>query len=247
MYYLYIDESGDAGDYLDSAKKVIPGSSKFYTLGGIIVEDKNTIYFKNAYDKIIKQYFEGISLPSNFKLHYHPLRQKRFPYDKLKDQDRYRLSEDIFDVIRNLDCSLLSVTLDLKIHCDHYPNPADPTAYTLLLILERFQYFVEEKQSRGKAIFEKFNAKMRKKAEIGLKWLQKIPTFPSPTNLDQLEKKIVYGDPVTEPILQFADFFAYTPWIRRTTNFNADEKWESLKDKYYNLNGSWLKTGHVNV
>ena len=247
MYHLYIDESGDEGDYLDENENVIDGSSRYFTLGGIIVNDSDDQKFVDAYNDIITNYFSGITLPSNFKLHYHPLRNKHSPYDQLKDEDRWKIPNDVFDIIKNLDCHLLSVTIDLDNHCKRYPNPVNPRAYALLLILERFQYFVEEQGSTGRAIYERFNAKMRKKAEMELKWLKKIPTFPTPTNLSRLNKHVESGDPTAQPILNFADFFAYLPYLRRESNGKATKRWDEINFKYYNFNGGWLKTGWVEL
>jgi len=247
MYYLYIDESGDPNDYLDPEGKVITGSSKFFTLGGIIVEENDRIHFENTYSTIMNRYFSNITLPTNFKLHYHPLRNKRPPYDQLQDQDRWRIPEDIFGAILSLNCNLLSVTIDLERHCQYYENPVNATAYALLLMLERFQYFVQENNSTGIAIYERYNAKMRKRIELEQRWLQRIPTFPSPTDLPDLDTTVRNGDPTKEIILQFADFFAYAPWIRQTTNHRATQKWNYIRLKYYNLRGSWLRTGFVEI
>lgn len=69
MYYLYIDESGDSGDYLDESNKIIEGSSKYFTLAGIIVDDTLKIDLDNKINSISDKYFSTISLPKNFKIH----------------------------------------------------------------------------------------------------------------------------------------------------------------------------------
>ena len=247
MYYLFVDESGDPGDYLDSNGVIIPGSSKFFTLGGLIVEDSQRIKFENSYDRIMSSYFNGISLPTNFKLHYSPLKHNKSPYDQLTTAQRANIPRDVFAAISSLDCSVISVTIDLATHCTKYPNPANPVAYSLLLLRERFQYFLEDNNSAGKVIYERFNAKMRKKTELASKWLQGIPTFPNPTRLQNIQPKVAYGNPTSEPILQFADFFVSSVWIRKTTSHQNKSDWESIKHKYYNFNGNWLRTGNVEL
>jgi hypothetical protein len=246
LYYLYIDESGDEGDYLDGNGQIIVGSSRFFTAGGIIVKDTDVQLFENEYNNIITNYFAGITLPPRFKLHYYSLRMNHYPYNQLSNTRRLEIPQKIFDLIRTLDCSLLSVTIDLASHCT-YPRPANPRAYSLLLILERFQYFLEANNSTGKAIYERFNAKMRKKAELELKWLQSIPTFPTPTNLNNIHRKVITGDPTREPILNIADFFASLPYTFRNTFGRIKTDFDYVKPKYYNLYGGWLRTGRVEL
>lgn len=250
MYYLYLDESGDAGDYLNDKLEIISGSSRFFTLAGIIVEDTKITNFKNVYDSIMLKYFKGITLPANFKLHYHELRQtdpKIYPYDQLRDPERWSIPEEIFSIIRSEECWLLSVTIDLERHCRKYEWPVDARAYSLLVILERFQYFLEEKNSTGKAIYEEYNAKLRKRTELELRKLQKYTKFPQFTDLGNIQGKVERGQPSVEIILQFADFFTYLPWIRKTTNYSATSKWNSVMHKYYNLDGVWNKRGYVEI
>ena len=133
MYYLYIDESGDVGDYRDKSDKIIHGSSKYFTLAGIIVEDETRIEFEEEFDRLIYETFDGVDLGSDFKLHYQPLRQKHYPYNQIPDELRWNLSDTIFNWIANGDCWLLSITIDLDKHCK-YKKPADPRAYSLLLL-----------------------------------------------------------------------------------------------------------------
>ncbi|MCA9820868.1 MAG: DUF3800 domain-containing protein [Nitrosarchaeum sp.] len=246
MYYLYIDESGDIGDYRDANDNIIPGSSKYFTLAGIIVNDETRIAFEEELDKLLTETFDGIELPECFKLHYQELRQRYPPYDQIDDVFRWNISDSIFKWIENAECWLLSVTIDLDKHCK-YTKPADPRAYSLLLILERFQYFLQEKADTGIAIYEKFNAKMRKKAEAEQKWLQKIPKFPVPTNLNLLKEKVRNGDPVKEPMLQIADFFAYAPWIKQMSNGQATDRFYQILPKYYNLGERRFLSGIVEL
>lgn len=246
MYSLYIDESGDVGDFIDANGLPIKGSSKYFTLAGIIVDDPARIQFEDEFEKLIAETFDGIQLPHNFKLHYQPMRQKQYPYDQLPDELRWNISDSIFRWIQNADCHLLSVTIDLDKHCQ-YKRPADPRAYALLLLLERFQYFLEDYRDTGIAIYEKFNAKMRKKAEMEQRWLRQIPSFPIPTNLSLLSQKVRNGDPTKEPMLQIADFFAYVPWIKQMSNGQATKRFYQILPQYYNLGTTQFTTGLVEI
>ena len=193
-------------------------------------------------------YFRDVELPSNFKLHYHDLRNKIFPYSSLPNQERRAVANQIFSAIKSIDCSLISVTLNLYYHCYHYSKPVSPRAYTLRLLLERFQYFLEDNNERGDASYERYNSQLRKKVELAQKHLLANDNFPKPTTLSNLSKRVKSGDPLKEPVLQFADFFVYIPWIRSTTNCQALDRWNEIKHKYYNLDHSFLfKRGNLEI
>lgn len=243
MYRLYIDESGNPAPYVDGGGNVIDGRTKYFTLGGIIVDDRTKADFDSKIEELVCRLFHGIDLPDNFKLHYHPLRQKRPPYDQLSDKERLSIPNSIFSWIENSNCRLLSVTVNLRSHYQKYTHPIDPIAYALRVMLERFQYFLEDNDGKGTAIYEKFNAKMRKKAEADLKWLRRNTGFRFYSKLSNVEKPVVNGDPAIEPILQMADFFAYLPWLWHTTGRKAHDRLDRLARKMYNLGGEWNESG----
>jgi len=236
LYYLYIDESGDPADYLDEHGQVVQGSSKFFTLAGIVVEDIESIHFKNGMRQIISRYFKGIQLPANFKLHYHPLRQKKFPYSLLTDNERLSLADDVFNTIINRKCSLISITIDLERHCSKYAYPIHPRHYSLLLILERFEYFLRQNGSRGEAVYERVEPQIEKKMQSAYRKLPSTFNIPNPTRLLKVNPHIKFVTPIQEPILQFSDFVAYAIWIRSESDGNAQNRYKSIESKYYNLN-----------
>ena len=247
MHYLYIDESGDYNDYLDPHYTVIPNRSKFFTLGGIIVDEDGKKTLELYFDYIMSKFFNGIRLPANFKLHYNKLRQCTFPYDKL-NEDKRILTDEIFNQIINIDCKLVSVTIDKEKHCKRYTNPVNPLGYGLYIMLERFQYFLQDHNDEGVVIYERYNSNMRKLVERAQKWLITLAAFPTPINLDKIAKKVINGDPKNEPILQYADFVTYAPWIRSTSEGKCTKRYDRIKHKYYNLDhNSSFKRGNVEI
>ena len=244
-YYLYIDESGDMGKYKDNNSPNIDGTSKFFTLAGIIVDRDEQKNMEDKTNNMIDDYFDRGSLDENFKLHYNPLRNKEPPYDQLSDEKRHHLTEDAFTIIKKSDCVLLSVTINLERHYERYPNLVNPQAYAMLIMLERFQDFLEEKNGEGKAIYERFNRKTRKKVEHAMEGLHVSFRLRHYKELSHIRGHVENGDPKIHPILQLVDFFAYTVWIRRTTDFRKEDRWNTLKHKYFNLDGGLHKAGNV--
>jgi hypothetical protein len=248
LHYLYIDESGDDDDYLDSSGKQIKNRSKFFTLGGIIVDAENQRILENHFSWLMADYFNEIMLPANFKLHYHGLRMKLYPYSLLEDTKRWRLADEVFNGIKSTKCYLVSVTINKELHYNTYRNPINPTGYAMYLMLERFQYFLEDHNDVGFAIYERYNSKMRKMVDRVHRWLKSLGTFPTPTNFGNIIHNVKNGDPKTHPILQHADFFAYVPWRRSESCYKATNRYNEIKHKYFNFcHSTYFKRGNVEI
>lgn len=246
MWYLYIDESGDMGDYPNKNVYLNNKSSKYFTLGGIVVDENTKIDFETKTKALIEKHFGAMELPRNFKLHYHPLRQNVYPYNHLSDEDRWSIPDSIFKCIRESDCKLLAVTLDLEEHCKRYERPPHPMAYTLLVMMDRFHHLLKDVDDSGTVIYEKYNSSLRKKVEGQLKWLMNDPRLSS-LSIYNIKGNVRNGDPKEHPILQMSDFFAYLPWNYYTTNRNASDRLSSLTGNFYNLGGDWSKAGFVKI
>lgn len=215
LFTLFLDESGDDGDYYNILGSPIQGSSKFLTVGGIMVQDKNIQRFESLHKTILEKYFvdKGIELESNFKLHYSSLKRNKKPYNRFNFEEKCELAHDIFEGFQNIDSSLFFCTIDIKNHCDRYTKPVNPKSYALLVCYEKFEMFKDEQSSSGKVVYEEFNH-IRHKVGEDLKTLFSYNTFPNPLNLSNIEKNIISGKPSKYPILQFADFIANCIWSK---------------------------------
>ena len=245
MHFLYIDESGDPGRYLDRNNSVIQNSSKHFTLAGIIIDSQSTAAVNRDIGKLALRYFPQ-PIVDTIKLHYHPLIQNAPPYNSLSGEERLHLADGMFDIICNSPCTLLSVTIDLEDHFSKYMfTPADPKAYAMFLMLERFQDFLASKGSQGTVLYERFNKKERKKVETTMKMLKERLKYRRYVDLNNIVGNIRNGDPLKEPILQLADFFAYATQIKHRTNGEKKYRWDSIKEKYFKLYGARLRRGNV--
>ena len=165
----------------------------------------------------------------------------------LSDVQRVQLADDMFGIIKGSDCRLLSVTINLERHCKRYVWPANPQAYAMLIMLERFQDFLEEWGADGRVVYERFNKRARKKAERTIKELREVLRFRHYKELSNIIGGVENGDPKMFPILQLADFFAYATWIKGTTGNASKDRWSSIKGRYYRLDCGWYKEGNVEI
>ena len=227
MYTLYIDESGNDGPPDDDPH------NQWFTAGGIIVNDADVRRFDTAYEHIIAEHFTNndIALPAGFKLHYHDLRQNLKPYRSLPENDGFDVTNDIFDSIKNIDCYLVSSSADKRM-CVGLSNPFGARTNTLFKCQERFQRFLEEHNALGSVVYERFSYQRRGKI---LRDLQRLRNSSSVTVADRIRSWIMDGDPFTNRVLQFSDFFVYAPYAMRVSDCKRTRRFEEIKYKYYNL------------
>lgn len=217
----------------------------WFTTGGLIVNEQGKKAFEDVHRSIIDRYFDNnkITLPNKFKLHYSALRQKKSPYDKLPDAThRHDIADEIFDAICNIDCTLISVSINKVRHASKYNRPVNVRAYTLLACLERFQFFLEDKQSEGVTYYESFTNSMRRMITSEMNTLQSMTHF-HPT-LGRIKGKIKNGNPRIDVLLQISDFFVYAPHIRAITHNEKQDRWKQIQHKYYRGSG-WKRRGFV--
>jgi len=245
LYNFFIDESGVEGFASNQARRSL--DDDWFTSGGIIVNETSAQAFEQIHNNIIQRFFNnnGITLPRNFRLHYHELRQIQWPYNQLPNQQRWRLADEVFDAITSINCHLISASVNKPNHRNRYDWAVNVRAYSLLLCLERFQYFLEDENEEGQAVYEQFTNNIRRRMTRELIRLQDMPTFPLFTNLDNIRGRITNGDPIVQRVLQFSDFFVYSPHIRLVNNLRTENRWRQVRHKYFNIDGGWNRNGYV--
>jgi len=245
LYRFYIDESG-VDTLVEDPKKRHFGSD-WFTTGGLIVDDENIERFEDAHDSIIRSHFtnRGIKLPDKFKLHYSALRQSKWPYNELSDTERHGIADDVFDAINDIDCVLVSASINKAAHARKYTHPAGVRAYTLLACLERFQFFLEDVNDDGIAYYEEFTNSMRRKCTAEMEALRSVTNFHR--TLGKIKGRVINGKPTKDIVLQFSDFFVYAPHIKFVTNHAKQQRWEQIRHKYYACKSIWKRNGFVRL
>ena len=234
-FFMYVDESGDPGDYRLPNGLVNAGSSRYFTLAGIIVGNPESKRLGRAINSLIKRHFAGMPLPGNFKLHYHQLIHNRPPYDRLPESRRRRLEEEVFGLIKESSLRLLSVTVDLEKYRKKDKAMANPDSYAFLHLWERFQGFLGGERT-GRVIYERLGKNHKVKIKRDVRKLARAG-LGAGTTFQRIRQEIEGGDPVRHPVLQLADFFACVGW-RRSTSSRGGRWWESIKSRYCKMDES---------
>lgn len=150
-YRIYIDEVGNN----DLASSDDP-NHRYLSLTGIIFE---LGYVKDivtpTLDKLKEKYFAPHP-DEPIILHRKELVNKKFPFNCLKDpQIEERFNSDFLKMINELDYKIISVLIDKKEHMTKYCTwKHDPYHYCMEILLERFFFFLENKNSTGDVMFE---------------------------------------------------------------------------------------------
>jgi hypothetical protein len=142
LYYLYLDESGESINFDGDNNETEDLACRFFTIGGIIVNENDIPMFQNRYESTITNHFPS-KLPAGFKLHYEEVRNGSFRksesvYKNLEKFQKKPISDCIFNAIKDIPCYLLSVTIGLENHYTQYTEPYPPLAYGLYAIKKPF-------------------------------------------------------------------------------------------------------------
>ena len=231
--FLYIDESGKPTNPVDSCGNLKPRTDRVFCLGGVIVNEKQKTFLENEHKRLLEDYFKGLELESTFKLHYNELRMGFTPYAIIGKERSIQLEKEIFSILHQSSARLLSFTIDLIGHYKYYTkHPISPLALGLIILFERLSdYMVTEKVHSVKIIYERFNKGLRESVYQEHKFLQ-TTNFKTHLDLNKIIKYIHDGDPVKEPILQFADFWAYLPFLKERSHQDIQD----YSNQYYNFN-----------
>ncbi len=63
--------------------------------------------------------------------------------------------------------------------------------------------------------------------------------------IDNIRGDIQNGNPLKDPVLQLADFFAYATQEMYRTNGDRSRRWDSIREKYHNIDGVYYESGCV--
>ncbi|MDD5659136.1 MAG: DUF3800 domain-containing protein [Actinomycetota bacterium] len=158
MYYLFLDESGDHN--LVKIHKDYP----VFVLAGCIVEANNYNNFKNE----VIGYKQTILGNPKIILHTADITRNKNGFESLKDKEaRLNFYSSLNHLIEKLDFTLIACLVDKKAHLEKYGELAfNPYELSLRCVLERFYYFLNEKDETAKIYAESRGAYLDSRLEL---------------------------------------------------------------------------------
>ena len=167
-YRMYVDEVGNPD--LESSSHPL---HRFLSLTGVIIDLHYISRVLHPQMEHLKsEYFD--SHPDDPVIfHRKEIMNAKHPFEVLHDsKTRSKFDKDILESLNDWEYTVISVCLDKKAHKETYRVwRYDPYHYCLSLLLERFAFFLEQREAKGDVMAESRGGKedMRlKKSFVGL-------------------------------------------------------------------------------
>jgi len=145
---MYIDESGDT-------ISLSQGGKNFLVLTGCIIHEDDKVSIETHFRTIKQRYYQkpDIEIKSNFLRYANPDLPENSPI-KLKDRKKYdELENDMAVFLKDIPVVLYTVVIDKKGYWRQYPAQ-NPYEIAYIFLLERYQKYLEEKNSLGICIID---------------------------------------------------------------------------------------------
>jgi len=140
MYIMFVDASGDPGPFKG-------GNTRFYVLSGLILLPEKWYEAYEGVLDIIRKFFPKIDLTKRPELHIHYLRHGKGIYGKLSRDDRRKMGVAIYDLIRDIDPTIISIVVDKEKYFSKYAHP-DPVKHTSFqYLMDRYERFLSRRNS----------------------------------------------------------------------------------------------------
>lgn len=233
MYLMYIDESGDTVPLSQNGKK-------FLVLTGCIIHEDKIQVIEEKFRQIKNLFYQdpNIEIKSNFLRYANPDISENSPL-KLNSRSKYdELEVEMSDFLKSLDIVLYSIIIDKESYWEQYPAQ-NPYHIAYVFLLERFQKFLDHKNSLGICIIDPREGQTEKhfignelntlhesmRHEDGSIW-KKCPRIIEKLLFSQSDKTIG---------IQIADLYCYPVFHIFEYNKTKDEYWRFKELTYPKL------------
>lgn len=157
---MYIDEVGNPD--LKSSENPL---HRFLSLTGVIVD--LAYVSKTLFPQVEKLKFKYFNSHPDDPVIFHrkELVNAKHPFEALRNENvKNQFDNELLNYLNVWDYTAITVCLDKKAHKDTYQVwRYDPYHYCLALLLERFTFFLEQKQVRGDVMAESRGGKEDKR------------------------------------------------------------------------------------
>jgi len=221
---LYVDSSGDQGWPRPFGKSNVT----WYTVGGVILTPEQDLMIRDMSADILSEFIsDGARTsfpPSRYELHYLDLMCGNNIYRELQREDRRRMADRVFSMIREVRPALIATSvnkLQLKKAYEH--QAANPKILAAGSVIGRFSAYLARNDRIGMVVYDeeeyRSDARMRDmisdlrrpgtgaaKAQRSPQQANRLTNFLNTINLCPSE---------LSPGIQVADFVARSVWQHR--------------------------------
>ncbi|MHB1868916.1 MAG: DUF3800 domain-containing protein [Nitrososphaerales archaeon] len=239
MKFLYLDAAGDLGYPPPYGKS----NSRYYVLLGLSI-DPATEWLKarNGLSTIVRKYFPEKSHGPR-ELHYTDIASKKNPFDKLTGEQRKSLSDEVFNLIRDIHPTLFAIVIDKLAHRKKYASPEQPNILAVRFMVPRFSKYLERISDKGIMIYDSEERQINRQLRNFLFDARDSGVVLEPAQLwyytqDKLEhlvETIFFIESDSSPIIQLADFCAHVVFL--SYERGKSDRFNQIKDMFDSYQG----------
>ena len=214
--------------YFDETK--FTEDNPFFLIGGILLEEEHVSSLENTLMQIQYNFFGTNRLSHDTELHGQFIFNGKGPYRKRKLQDRICLFESVGTFIIQNHILIRLVCIDVNAHRKKYIYPQPEYNLGLMLALERFCDFLEEKNDIG-IVFGDYEKDEITQSILDFSQFKnsgKTPMTPG-RHLGHLKDTIYFTHSHHSRFLQVADMVIYM--ANRYENGRVPQKWHDKELK----------------
>lgn len=137
MYLAYFDENKYSEE------------NPFFFIGGYLMPDDNALDLEAALTKIQLDFFNSAALRTDTEFHGKEMLHGKGNFKQRKLSDRIQLFEALTKFVIDNELPIRLVCIDVKAHRQKYNWPMPEYRLGLMLILERFCDYLEQKKDIG--------------------------------------------------------------------------------------------------
>jgi len=232
MYIMYVDESG--------VREISDRTPFFVTTGAIFYED-NLYVMKNAIQDYKDNYFTGSLNGAEIHLYYMWRGKGRF--HGLNQQQRIALIDPLYDLINKLQFTTIAVRIQKNKFALRHSNPSEILEYGYMLLVERFDYFLRDNNSKGIIRIDKstmpYQANLNGKDSCILRLINRIrkrgTRWQPPAENIVEEPHFLHSH--TRKGLQVADAVSYCITRKSNNTNDFDSYWDLIYPKFRRSEG----------
>ncbi len=238
---MFLDESGD-----HSLDKIDPQFPMFVLAGCIL--DKE--YHEGVVESRMRRYKQDLFGRPDIVLHTADITRNKNGFEMMKDGEfRSRFYAETNSLVAGLDFTVLACAIHKQRFTDQYGKFAfDPYVLSLECLIERFVFFLQERNEVGQIVAESRNPTFDKELDLAFQLrLTKGTRFVRPARLTERLAGLTFRSKKENIAgLQIADLVA-TPIARAVLGKPTREDYRIVESKFRRRGGTHLGAGLVAI
>lgn len=227
--FLYLDESGDGGwprGYGGSS----PG--RYFIYAGIVMNGEQNFQLRSGVEEIIQRYFlRQQDRPE--ELHYADLIHNNGSYSDMSDDDARSMSDDVFDLIKEVEPTLMGTVADKQQMRTRYGDKAfPPKRYAFRATVDGFNKHLETHNSVGTVTIDVadrgFDRRLRQLVyDAQDSGIEIAGSRKDSSKVPHIMDTITMSPSEMSPGIQIADYVAYV--MRHEQEYGNSNRYEEIK------------------